>query len=82
MNTRTLRRIMALGITLTLFGVHLAAQSADPIIGTSVLNVAKVDVQPRPCAEERIAHIRHGRPGNQGDFQRGERTAHVQKGAP
>ena len=49
MNTRTFRRITALGITLTLFGTHLAAQGADPIIGTWVLNVAKSTFSPGPA---------------------------------
>ena len=40
---------MALGITLTLFGIHVAAQAADPIIGTWVLNVAKSTFSPGPA---------------------------------
>ena len=49
MNTRMLRRIMALGITLTLFGVYLVAQSAEPIIGTWVLNVGRSTFSPGPA---------------------------------
>ena len=49
MNTRTLRRMTALGITLTLVGTHLAAQGADPIIGMWVLNVAKSTFSPGPA---------------------------------
>jgi hypothetical protein len=49
MNTRTLRRVTALGFALTLFGVSFAAQGADPIIGTWVLNVAKSTFSPGPA---------------------------------
>jgi len=40
---------MVLGITIALFGIHLAAQAADPIIGTWVLNVAKSRFSPGPA---------------------------------
>jgi hypothetical protein len=36
-------------IALTLFGVHLAAQPSDPIIGTWVLNVARSQFNPGPA---------------------------------
>ena len=40
---------MILGVTLTLFGIHVAAQAADPIIGTWVLNVARSTFSPGPA---------------------------------
>ena len=49
MNARTLRSIPVLAVTLLLFGSHLAAQDADPIIGTWVLNVAKSTFSPGPA---------------------------------
>jgi len=49
MNMRTLRCLTAFAILLTLFGVSLAAQRADPIIGTWVLNVAKSTFSPGPA---------------------------------
>jgi hypothetical protein len=49
MRTRTLRRATVLGIIVTLFGIQLAAQSADPIVGTWVLNVAKSTFSPGPA---------------------------------
>jgi hypothetical protein len=49
MKTCTLRPSMVLGITIALFGIHLAAQAADPIIGTWVLNVAKSRFSPGPA---------------------------------
>ncbi len=49
MNTCTLRRHTVLGITVTLFGLHLAGQGADPVIGTWVLDVAKSTFSPGPA---------------------------------
>ena len=49
MNARTLRPMTVLAITLLLSGRHLAAQDADPIIGTWVLNVAKSTFSPGPA---------------------------------
>src|SRR5213595_692087 len=49
MNACTLRRITVLGLALLLSGRHLAAQDADPIIGTWVLNVAKSAFSPGPA---------------------------------
>ncbi len=49
MKTCTVRRITVLGLTLTLCGIRLAAQTADPIIGTWVLNVAKSTFSPGPA---------------------------------
>jgi hypothetical protein len=41
----------ALGIIFTLAGLHLTAQSADSIIGTWVLNVAKSTFSPGPAPQ-------------------------------
>src|SRR6185503_3809595 len=49
MNARTLRSLTVLAVTLWLFGSHLAAQDADPILGTWVLNVAKSTFSPGPA---------------------------------
>jgi hypothetical protein len=49
MQTRTLRWATVLGIFVALFGFHLAAQGADPVIGTWVLNVAKSKFSPGPA---------------------------------
>jgi len=51
MNARTLRRITLVGITLLLSWRHLAAQDADPIVGTWVLNVAKSIFSPGPAPQ-------------------------------
>jgi len=48
MNKRILRPIMVLALALLLSGSHLAAQDADPILGTWVLNVAKSTFSPGP----------------------------------
>ena len=48
MNTCTLRRVLVLGIVFTQFGAHLAAQRAEPVLGTWVLNVAKSTFSPGP----------------------------------
>ena len=48
MNT-TLRRVVVLGIAFTLFGIHPAAQRAEPVLGTWVLNVAKSTFSPGPA---------------------------------
>jgi hypothetical protein len=48
MHRCTLRHITFVGIVLALFGRHLAAQDADPIMGTWVLNVAKSTFSPGP----------------------------------
>jgi hypothetical protein len=55
MKTCRLRRSFVLGIIVTLFGIRLAAQDADPIIGTWVLNVAKSNFSPgqAPKSESR-----------------------------
>ena len=47
----TLRRVTILGIMLVLSWRHLAAQDADPIIGTWVLNVAKSKFSPGPAPQ-------------------------------
>ena len=49
MNVCTLPRITVLGLTITLVGIHPAAQGADPSIGTWVLNVAKSTFSPGPA---------------------------------
>jgi len=49
MNARTLRPMTVLAITLLLAGSRLAAQDADPIIGTWVLNAAKSTFSPGPA---------------------------------
>src|SRR6185503_1637514 len=49
MNARTLRPMTVLAITLLLAGSHPAAQDADPIIGTWVLNAAKSTFSPGPA---------------------------------
>ena len=49
MYTRTLRRLMVLGIIVALFGIQSTAQAADPIVGTWVLNVAKSTFSPGPA---------------------------------
>lgn len=49
MQTRALRYAIVLGLFVALFGIHAAAQSADPIIGTWVLNVAKSTFVPGPA---------------------------------
>jgi hypothetical protein len=49
MKTRTLRCATVLGIFVALFGVRLAAQGSDPIVGTWVLNVAKSKFTPGPA---------------------------------
>jgi hypothetical protein len=49
MNTCTLRRVTILGLTLTLGGIHLAAQRAEPVLGTWALNVAKSTFSPGPA---------------------------------
>lgn len=49
MNARTFRPMTVLAITLLLSGRQLAAQDADPIIGTWVLNVAKSTFSPGPA---------------------------------
>jgi hypothetical protein len=51
MNACTLRRITLVGITVLLSWRHLAAQDADPIIGTWVLNVAKSTFSPGPAPQ-------------------------------
>jgi hypothetical protein len=48
MQTRTLRGAALLGIVVALFGIRSAAQGADPIVGTWVLNVAKSQFSPGP----------------------------------
>src|SRR5688500_6016640 len=55
MNTCMHRRGVVLGITITLFAIHLAAQQADPVLGTWVLNVAKSTfiTGPAPKSESR-----------------------------
>ena len=49
MITRTLRPGMVLGITLALFGIQVAGQGADPILGTWVLDVARSTFNPAPA---------------------------------
>jgi hypothetical protein len=49
MPTRTLRCATVLGIFVALFGIRLAAQETDPIVGTWVLNVAKSKFSPGPA---------------------------------
>ena len=51
MNRRLLRCLTVLGIILMPFGRPLAAQDADPIIGTWVLNVAKSKFSPGPAPQ-------------------------------
>ena len=51
MNTSTLRGITAIGIILAQFGTRLAAQDADPLIGTWVLNVVKSKFSPGPAPQ-------------------------------
>jgi hypothetical protein len=48
MQVRTLRCGLIIGVVVALFGIHPVAQSADPIIGTWVLNVAKSKFSPGP----------------------------------
>jgi hypothetical protein len=48
-NARPLRRGAVIGITLALFGMQLAAQRADPVLGTWVLNAAKSTFSPGPA---------------------------------
>ena len=48
MNVWTLRRISILGLTITLVGIHPAAQGADSSIGTWVLNIPKSTFNPGP----------------------------------
>src|SRR5262245_26035510 len=47
--TSSLQRITVLGIACTLLGSRLAAQAADPILGTWVLNVARSTFSPGPA---------------------------------
>lgn len=49
MPANMLRRLTLLGLTLTLFGINLPAQRADPVLGTWVLNVAKSTFSPGPA---------------------------------
>jgi hypothetical protein len=42
-------KVAILGVTLALFGIHLAAQGADPLIGTWRLNVARSRFNPGPA---------------------------------
>ena len=42
---------MVLGLILALFGISLAPQDADPIVGTWVLNVAKSTFSPGPAPQ-------------------------------
>ena len=49
MNARTLRPMTLLAITLLLSGRYPAAQDANPILGTWVLNVAKSTFSPGPA---------------------------------
>ena len=49
MNVWTLRRISILGLTITLVGIHPAAQGADSSIGTWVLNIPKSTFNPGPA---------------------------------
>ena len=49
MQTRTLRLVTVLGIFVALFAIRSAAQGADPVIGTWVLNVAKSKFSPGPA---------------------------------
>ena len=51
MNARTRRPITILAISLLLSGGRLAAQDADPIIGTWLLNVAKSTFSPGPAPQ-------------------------------
>lgn len=48
MKMRTRRTGMVFGIALTMFGILVRAQGADPIVGTWVLNVAKSTFGPGP----------------------------------
>lgn len=52
---------MVLGITIALFGIHLAAQAADPVIGTWALNVTKSTFSPGPAkrSESRTYVMEH-----------------------
>jgi hypothetical protein len=49
MNTSTVRRVIVLGIVFTLFGIPLAAQRPEPVLGTWVMNVAKSTFSPGPA---------------------------------
>ena len=49
MNVWTLRRISILGLTITLVGIHPAAQGPDSSIGTWVLNIPKSTFNPGPA---------------------------------
>ena len=49
MQPRTLGCAIVIGVFVALFGIRSAAQSADPIIGTWVLNVAKLKFSPGPA---------------------------------
>ena len=49
MQTRTLGCAVVIGVFVALIGIHSVAQSADPIIGTWVLNVAKSRFSPGPA---------------------------------
>jgi hypothetical protein len=51
MQTRTLRYVTVLGIIVALSGIRPAAQGADPIVGTWVLNVAKSKFSPGPATK-------------------------------
>src|SRR5688500_3764428 len=47
--THPLRRDTVLAIAVALFGIQLAAQRADPVLGTWVLNPAKSTFSPGPA---------------------------------
>jgi hypothetical protein len=49
--TCALRPSLILAVTLTLFAIHVAAQPADPIVGTWVLNVARSTFSPGPAPQ-------------------------------
>src|SRR5580765_5276017 len=51
MNVWKLRRISILGLTITLVGIHPAAQGADSSIGTWVLNIPKSTFNPGPAPQ-------------------------------
>lgn len=58
MNTLTLRCITVVGVILGLSGRYGAAQDADPVIGTWVLNVAKSHFNPGPAPQgETLTYI-------------------------
>ena len=55
------RRIAILGIAVTLFGLDLAAQNPDPILGAWLLNVAKSRFSPGPAPQsESCTYVMEG----------------------